>query len=206
MGSLKQALSTLSIPAVVAGFAAPLTGTFLLSLYATDHPLGLSVHDVVTASYNQPDEQEAPEILPAAYRYEDLVKVDYPSGQIKTVKAAASAINTTDDRQWAFLGKIMSTEEAIEAMQDRAKASPNQEGLKNFFVQCFNDESAGVQGAIFNTFFTSDEDAISSNRYHPDVESAVGDPLKIPSLPNESDYQSCLGLKQLHDERYGKEV
>ncbi|WP_336248928.1 hypothetical protein [Stomatohabitans albus] len=205
MVSFKQMLNTLSIPAAIAGFAIPLTITYLVSLYSQDVGLYYSVPAVASASYNQPTDEEQPIIEAAGTMTDDLVSVEYPLGQAEVVKTAAMATNTTDDHQWAFLGKKLSTEETLEAMHDRVQSSGIPDHGGRFYIRCFNDASVGVQGAIFNGFSSSREETIESNKYHPDVDAVMGNPFKAPALADESDYQSCLGLKQRFDEQYGKD-
>lgn len=187
-----------SIPAVVAGFTAPLM-IWAISI------AGLSFFPPVT------------ELLYVEYPYENYAEGDrrvidaagdygsysdykmvlrYTPLEQDTIAAAAEdPAPDIANRTWAYGGKQLGTQDLIATMTANHKAW-GKEILQAVELNCFNNDALGVQGAIFE-FYTADPEHIDAfNRYDAQLDKKLESFSPLTPVATQADFSACLALRQ----------
>lgn len=189
--------SRFSIPAVVAGFTAPIMVWAISIAGLSSFP---PVTDLLYVEFPFVNyDIDSLRKIDAAGNYDrnppNQMVVRYSPLEQDTVSAAAASTPNIADRKWAYGGKRLRTQDVITAIKENHKAWGD--GIMQpLELNCFNRDAFQVQGAIFEFYPGNREPIQVFNQYAPELDRQLDSYSVLTPLATQADFSACLAFRQ----------
>lgn len=188
--------SRFSVPAVVAGFLAPIV-LWAISISGVQWIYPVTELLYVEYPFTNYDNEDIDDIEGVGTGFggdEKHLYIRFTSLELPIVKAAANHKPDVDNKTWAYGGKRLSTKEVIAAMRNTRATYP-EAGAQAVELNCFNQKAFDVQGAIFEFYIDDNMSVTDFNHYDPELTKRFDSfPLLTPRA-TQDDFSACLAFK-----------